>query len=123
MKGGCLLQPPRHADDVMGLWPHAAALAETCKWSSAAGPIKLLLKDERCHLLQTTQVACLLQVNYTGQLFPLKWGVGKIICDVVRAGGRWAALHCSTADSSCTHSSLAQHWSLEGMRFVDAGWG
>eukprot|EP00891_Asterochloris_glomerata_P001077 jgi/Astpho2/1077/Aster-07458 len=27
------------------------------------------------------------KVNYTGQLFPLKWGIGKIICDVVRSGG------------------------------------
>ena len=61
------------------------------KRCSAAGPITSLLKEEPCHLLQTRQMASLLQVNYTGQLFPLKWGIGKIICDVVRSGGRWAA--------------------------------
>ena len=71
------------------------------KRSSAAGLINSLPKEERCHLLQTRQMACLLQVNYTGQLFPLKWGIGKIICDVVRSGGRWAALQYRSLES-CT---------------------
>ena len=85
--------------------------------SSAAKPARLLLKDERCNLLQTRQTACLLQVNYTGQLFPLKWGIGKIICDVVRSGGRCAALHCSTVNSK-----FPKHWSPEALRCVDTGW-
>ena len=62
--------------------------------------MKVLLKEEHRYLLQ---------VNYTGQLFPLKWGIGKIICDVVRSGGRWAALRCTAAGASL-HST--GHWRL-----------
>lgn len=36
-----------------------------------------------------------MQVNYTGLLGPLRWGVGKLVCDARkytdRCGGRWCA--------------------------------
>ena len=31
------------------------------------------------------------RVNYSGRLGACKWGVGKLICDTVRDGGRCAA--------------------------------
>ena len=29
------------------------------------------------------------KVNYTGQLGPLRWGVGKLVCDAAGHAGRW----------------------------------
>lgn len=37
-----------------------------------------------------------MQVNYTGLLGPLRWGVGKLVCDARkytdRCGARWCAV-------------------------------